>query len=56
METYMWIKGNGCGVNMNIVDNWMRTIQVDVDRTHPEINMSSSSGYILYGTLVVPSL
>jgi tRNA (adenine-N(1)-)-methyltransferase non-catalytic subunit len=52
MECYLWIKEKGLGVNMHIVDNWLRNIQVETDRTHPEINMSSSGGYILYGIYV----
>ncbi|XP_021946779.1 tRNA (adenine(58)-N(1))-methyltransferase non-catalytic subunit TRM6 [Folsomia candida] len=56
MECYTWVKESGFGVNIHIVDNWMRNIQVETDRTHPEITMSSSGGYILYGTYVRNSL
>ncbi len=52
MECYSWAKENGLGANMHIFDNWMRNIQVEYLRTHPEISMSSSGGFFLCGTYV----
>jgi hypothetical protein len=52
IECYMWLKETNVGVNLSMVENWFRTIQVEVERTHPEINMSSNGGYLLSGIYI----
>lgn len=50
MDCYVWVKDKGFGCNVHLVDNWFRNIQVAPERTHPEIQMSPSGGYLLFGT------
>ncbi|CAL8090341.1 unnamed protein product [Orchesella dallaii] len=52
MDCYVWVKEKGIGANVYLVDNWFRNIQVETERTHPEINMSPSGGYLLFGTYI----
>jgi len=49
VECYSWIKETNAAVNLSISENWTRNIQVESERTHPEINMNSNGGYLLFG-------
>ncbi|KAK7603757.1 hypothetical protein V9T40_003756 [Parthenolecanium corni] len=39
-------------INIRLVENWLRSYQVLSDRTHPEINMLATGGYLLTGIIV----
>ncbi|CAG7716144.1 unnamed protein product [Allacma fusca] len=51
-ECYMWLKEKNLAVNIHLAENWCRNIQVETERTHPEINMSGTGGYFLTGTAI----
>jgi hypothetical protein len=51
-ECYMWLKEKNVAINIHLAENWCRNIQVETERTHPEINMSSTGGYFLTGTAI----
>lgn len=55
MDCYVWAKEKGVGCNVHLVDNWFRNMQVETERTHPEINMSPSGGFLLFGTYTCSS-
>ncbi|KAH8306743.1 hypothetical protein KR044_012096 [Drosophila immigrans] len=48
-ETYMELKATGKVTNLHVTSNWLRTYQILPNRTHPEVNMSGNSGYLLTG-------
>lgn len=48
-ETYMELKTSGKVTNLHVTSNWLRTYQILPNRTHPEVNMSGNSGYLLTG-------
>ena len=48
----MFLKEKNRAVNIHLLENWCRNIQVETERTHPEINMSANGGYFLIGTAV----
>ncbi|EDW13377.1 tRNA (adenine(58)-N(1))-methyltransferase non-catalytic subunit TRM6 [Drosophila mojavensis] len=48
-EIYMDLKTTGKVTNLHLTSNWMRTYQILPNRTHPEVNMSGNSGYLLTG-------
>ncbi|XP_051859175.1 tRNA (adenine(58)-N(1))-methyltransferase non-catalytic subunit TRM6 [Drosophila albomicans] len=48
-ETYMELKASGKVTNLHVTSNWLRTYQILPNRTHPEVNMSGNSGYLLTG-------
>lgn len=49
MECYMSMKALDKTLNLRLVSNWMRNYQVLPMRTHPEVLINGSSGYLLYG-------
>ncbi|XP_030381144.1 tRNA (adenine(58)-N(1))-methyltransferase non-catalytic subunit TRM6 [Scaptodrosophila lebanonensis] len=49
LETYMELKTSGKVTNLHLTSNWMRMYQILPNRTHPEVNMSGNSGYLLTG-------
>uniref|UniRef100_A0A1A9W3X5 tRNA (adenine(58)-N(1))-methyltransferase non-catalytic subunit TRM6 n=1 Tax=Glossina brevipalpis TaxID=37001 RepID=A0A1A9W3X5_9MUSC len=52
-ELYMDLKTNSSKViNLHLTSNWMRLYQILPNRTHPEVNMQSNSGYLLTGYTV----
>ncbi|KAL7741858.1 hypothetical protein ACLKA6_012075 [Drosophila palustris] len=48
-ETFMELKTTGKVTNLHVTSNWLRTYQILPNRTHPEVNMSGNSGYLLTG-------
>ncbi len=42
-------------VNVCLSETWLRRQQVLPARTHPDVNMSGSGGYVLSGTYVDPA-
>ncbi|KMQ86976.1 trna adenine-n-methyltransferase non-catalytic subunit trm6 [Lasius niger] len=51
-ETFMELKQKRNAINMRLFTNFLRSYQVLPDRTHPDILMSDTGGYILTGYLV----
>ena len=51
LDLYMELKHQNC-INLRIAENWLRHYQVLPERTHPEVSMSGSGGYILTGCKV----
>lgn len=51
-ELYVDMKSSYSVVNLKITSNFMRSYQVLPNRTHPEINMSGNSGFLLTGLTV----
>ncbi|CAH8442843.1 unnamed protein product [Schistosoma turkestanicum] len=56
VELYNILKRRGGITHLRLTDSWFRYIQVLPERTHPEINMSCSNGYLLTGYTVEPVL
>ncbi|SPP82344.1 tRNA (adenine(58)-N(1))-methyltransferase non-catalytic subunit TRM6 [Drosophila guanche] len=48
-ETFMELKTSGKVTALHLTSNWLRTYQILPNRTHPEVNMSGNSGYLLTG-------
>ncbi|XP_033151425.1 tRNA (adenine(58)-N(1))-methyltransferase non-catalytic subunit TRM6 [Drosophila mauritiana] len=48
-ETFMELKTTGKVTGLHLTSNWLRTYQILPNRTHPEVNMSGNSGYLLTG-------
>lgn len=53
MECYVTLRELNLATNVEITETWCRNIQVLPNRTHPEIVMSSTGGYIMRGIKVV---
>ena len=53
MECYVEIRDRNLAAGVCLSETWCRQIQVLTDRTHPDINMSGRSGYILRGIKVL---
>lgn len=51
-ELYHKLRRRGGIVNMYFTEAWVRRFQIIPDRTHPEMNMDGTGGYILTGTVV----
>ena len=54
MECYVTLKDMRCAVNVELTETWCRNMQVLTDRSHPEIVMSATGGYLLRGIKVKP--
>lgn len=52
VELYIKLKKDGGVINAHLTETFFRTHQVLPNRTHPDIQMSGSGGYILLGTVV----
>lgn len=52
METYIDLKSGGKMIGLKLTSNWLRMYQVLPNRTHPDVNMSGNSGFILHGYTV----
>ncbi|KAL5279066.1 TRMT6 family protein [Megaselia abdita] len=52
MEMYVELKMLSTVTNLHLTSNWMRYYQILPNRTHPEVQMSGNSGYILRGTSI----
>ena len=53
IDCYTKLRDRGSIVNLRLTETWLREHQVLPSRTHPQINMSSASGYLLFGTTVL---
>ncbi|XP_057308812.1 tRNA (adenine(58)-N(1))-methyltransferase non-catalytic subunit TRM6-like [Hydractinia symbiolongicarpus] len=51
-ECYIALRDRKIAVNLELTETWLRNIQVLPKRTHPEIVMSATGGYILRGIKV----
>uniref|UniRef100_A0A1A9V5P1 tRNA (adenine(58)-N(1))-methyltransferase non-catalytic subunit TRM6 n=1 Tax=Glossina austeni TaxID=7395 RepID=A0A1A9V5P1_GLOAU len=52
-ELYVDLKTNNSKViNLHLTSNWMRMYQILPNRTHPEVNMQTNSGFLLTGYTV----
>lgn len=49
MECFFALKSIDSIVNLRLLSNWMRNYQVLPMRTHPEVQITGSSGYLLVG-------
>nr|CAH8829627.1 unnamed protein product [Trichobilharzia regenti] len=56
VDLYNALKQRGGITHLRLTDTWFRRIQVLPDRTHPEINMSCTNGYLLNGYTVEPEI
>ncbi|KAF4520897.1 hypothetical protein B566_EDAN010312 [Ephemera danica] len=54
LEMYMKLKGMKNVTALRLSEPWLRKYQVLSERTHPEVMMSSSGGYLLTGLTVDP--
>lgn len=52
METFLDLKSSNLVTGLKLTSNWMRMYQVLPNRTHPDVNMSGNSGFILHGYTV----
>nr|CAD7568639.1 unnamed protein product [Timema californicum] len=52
LDLYLTLKSRGDVVGLRLTETWLRSHQVLPDRSHPDILMSGSGGYMLTGTLV----
>ena len=52
LDAYMTMKEQGSAVNVNLSETWLRSYQVQPERTHPTVNMSGGGGYLLTGIIV----
>ena len=49
MEVYMELKISGQVTSLHLTSNWLRQYQILPNRTHPDVNMSGNSGFLLCG-------
>lgn len=49
MECYVKMKTHGKMINVRLLTNWMRNYQVLPMRTHPAVQITGTSGYLLVG-------
>lgn len=49
MEAFIELKTSGNVTGLRLTSNWLRMYQVLPDRTHPDVNMSGNSGFLLSG-------
>lgn len=54
MDCFVALKDMKLVVNLELTETWYRNLQVLSNRTHPEIVMSATGGYILRGIKVKP--
>ncbi|XP_078349734.1 tRNA (adenine(58)-N(1))-methyltransferase non-catalytic subunit TRM6-like [Oculina patagonica] len=54
MECYVNLREKGTAINIRLTETWWRHYQVLPARTHPEIAMNSTGGYLLCGITVEP--
>ncbi|XP_038078991.1 tRNA (adenine(58)-N(1))-methyltransferase non-catalytic subunit TRM6-like [Patiria miniata] len=52
MECNEWLRNCNNAVNIRVTETWLREYQVLPERTHPNVNMSGTGGYLLTGTTV----
>lgn len=51
-QLFLELKTRSDVTAVRLTENWLRSYQVLPDRTHPDINMSGSSGFLLSGVKV----
>lgn len=49
MEMYGELKQDGTVTGLRLTSNWLRMYQILPNRTHPDVNMSANSGFLLCG-------
>lgn len=49
MEVYGELKSMGQVTGLRLTSNWLRMYQILPNRTHPDVNMSGNSGFLLCG-------
>lgn len=54
LECFQVLQSKNLAVNIRLSDTWMRDYQVLPGRTHPNMNMSQSGGFILWGLKLCP--
>ncbi|KAF7243555.1 hypothetical protein EG68_11531 [Paragonimus skrjabini miyazakii] len=54
VDLYNAIKQRGGVTHLRLTDSWFRTLQVLPNRTHPEVSMLASGGYLLTAYTVEP--
>ncbi|CAH3150084.1 unnamed protein product [Porites lobata] len=54
MECYVNLRERGTAINIHLTETWWRHYQVLPARTHPEIAMNGTGGYLLCGITVKP--
>jgi tRNA (adenine-N(1)-)-methyltransferase non-catalytic subunit len=52
LELYIQLKGKNSTVGLRVTETWLRAHQILPSRTHPDILMSGSGGYLLTGIVV----
>lgn len=52
MEVYGELKSMGLVTGLRLTSNWLRMYQILPNRTHPDVNMSGNSGFLLCGFTV----
>lgn len=52
MEVYGELKSMGQVTGLRLTSNWLRMYQILPNRTHPDVNMSGNSGFLLCGFTV----
>lgn len=52
MEAFIDLKSTGKVTGLKLTSNWLRNYQVLPQRTHPDVNMSGNSGFLLHGYTV----
>lgn len=52
MEAFIDLKSSGKVTGLKLTSNWLRMYQVLPNRTHPDVNMSGNSGFVLHGYTV----
>lgn len=52
MEAFLDLKTSGQATGLKLTSNWLRMYQVLPNRTHPDVNMSGNSGFVLHGYTV----
>lgn len=52
IEVFMDLKSSGKVTGLKLTSNWLRNYQVLPNRTHPNVNMSGNSGFLLHGYTV----
>lgn len=53
-ECFRELQKQGLAINIRLSDTWMREYQVLPGRTHPNMNMSQSGGFLLTGIKLCP--
>eukprot|EP00980_Cylindrotheca_fusiformis_P002802 scaffold672_cov126-Cylindrotheca_fusiformis.AAC.3 len=53
-ECFRTLQEQGLAINIRLSDTWMREYQVLPGRTHPNMNMSQSGGFLLTGIKLCP--